>query len=433
MNAINRDEAAPRRILVLEDDESLRLVISRALTRAGFDVRATASPSSAIDRMARRDADLLVADVLLGDENFLDRLEELQHARPDAPVLVISAQTTAATAIQAVRGGAFEYLPKPFDLDDLVDAVSRALDTTPSGGRRGSASNPFPDLIGRSPAMQTAFRLIARLSKSSAPVMFTGPEGSGRASAARTLHKAGTGEATLFEAGPDRLSREGPAVFAEARGAGLLLRRADRWSETVQDMILDQLSLPDLPRLYVTASADVREQLAPSLFERLAVGHIALPPLRERGEDRARLFEHFLKKHGRTDLSLTTDASAFINAYPWPGEVAELERTAARLAVQGDRGALSLAALREAIGAPSAPGTAEKLEEVVRHYVAARLSEGSEAISEEAGQVVDRAMIETVLVHCGGVRRDAARLLGLNRNTLARRMASLGMDGGGED
>lgn len=432
MNAIDQG-TAQRRILVLEDDESLRLVISRALTRAGFDVRATASPSSAIDRMARRDADLLVADVLLGDENFLDRLEELQHARPDAPVLVISAQTTAATAIQAVRGGAFEYLPKPFDLDDLVDAVSRALDIGTATGRRGSASNPFPDLVGRAPAMQTAFRLIARLSKASAPVLFTGPEGSGRASAARTLHKAGLGDAPLFEAGPDRLLREGPDVFAEARGGGLLLRRADRWSEPVQDMILDQMGAPDLPRLYVTASADVRECLLPSLFERLAVGHIAMPPLRERGEDRARLFEHFLKKHGRTDLTLSSDASAFINAYPWPGEVAELERTAARLAVQGDRGALNLAAIRDAIGAPLAPDSAGKLEQAARHFVAARLSEGSEAIAEEAGRVLDRAMIETVLAHCGGVRRDAARMLGLNRNTLARRMASLGMDGASED
>jgi len=124
---MTQDISAGRRILVLEDDETLRLVISRALTRAGFDVRATASPSSAIERMARRDADLLVADVLLGDENFLDRLEELQHVRPDAPVLVISAQTTAATAIQAVRGGAYEYWPKPFDLDE-IDTLLKELE-----------------------------------------------------------------------------------------------------------------------------------------------------------------------------------------------------------------------------------------------------------------------------------------------------------------
>lgn len=430
---MNREAIAPRRVLVLEDDESLRLVISRALTRAGFDVRATASPSSAIDRMARRDADLLVADVLLGDENFLDRLEELHHARPDAPVLVISAQTTAATAIQAVRGGAFEYLPKPFDLDDLVDAVSRALDTAPATARRGSAANPFPDLVGRSPAMQTAFRLIARLSSASVPVLITGPEGSGRASAGRTLHRAAFDDAPLVEAGPDRLTREGPAVFEEARGSGLLLRRANKWSEAVQDMVLDQLVRPDAPRLYVTGSQDVRDHLCAPLFERLAIGHIAMPPLRERGEDRARLFEHFLRKHGRKDTSLSADASAFINAYPWPGEVAELERTAARLAVQGDRGTLSLAAIREATGSPSAPDTGAKLEDAVRHFVASRLSDQSEAIADEAGNVVDRAMIETVLAHCGGVRRDAARFLGLNRNTLARRMAALGMDSGTED
>ena len=302
---MTQDSGAGRRILVLEDDETLRLVISRALTRAGFDVRATASPSSAIERMARRDADLLVADVLLGDENFLDRLEELQHVRPDAPVLVISAQTTAATAIKAVRGGAYEYLPKPFDLDDLVDAVCRALDTGRGAGQPRSNANPFPDLVGRSPAMQTAFRLLARLSQSDAPVLFTGPDGAGRASAARTLHRAGMPDKPLTEAGPDRLKREGPQVFAEAKGGGLLLRRAERWDESVQDMVLEQLGQLDGTRLYVTALGDIRSRMAPALFERLAVGHVDLPPLRSRGDDRLRLFRAFPeKKHGRSDFAI---------------------------------------------------------------------------------------------------------------------------------
>jgi two-component system nitrogen regulation response regulator GlnG len=430
---MTQESGAGRRILVLEDDETLRLVISRALTRAGFDVRATASPSSAIERMARRDADLLVADVLLGDENFLDRLEELQHVRPDAPVLVISAQTTAATAIQAVRGGAYEYLPKPFDLDDLVEAACRALNTSERMGQPRSGANPFPEMVGRSPAMQTAFRVLARLSRAAAPVLFTGPDGSGRASAARTLHRASKPGTPLIEAGPDRLKREGPAVFAEASGGGLLLRRAERWDESAQDMVLEQLSQLGDTRLYVTALADIRTAMTPALFERLAVGHVELPPLRTRGEDRLRLFEHFLKKHGRSDFALSRDAAEFVNAYPWPGEVAELERTAARLAVQGDRGTLALAALQDALGAPTAPDTAATLEDAVRAFVAGRLSEHSQDIASDVGAVIDKAMIETVLAHCGGVRRDAARYLGLNRNTLARRLAALGMDGDGEE
>lgn len=430
---MTQENPAGRRVLVLEDDETLRLVISRALTRAGFDVRATASPASAIERMGRRDADLLVADVLLGDENFLDRLEELQHIRPDAPVLVISAQTTAATAIQAVRGGAYEYLPKPFDLDDLVEAVSRALATGERTGQQRSGTNPFPDLVGQSPAMQTAFRVLARLSQTGAPVLFTGPDGSGRASAARTLHRAGKPGKALVEAGPDRLRREGPDVFAEARGGCLLLRRAERWDEGVQDLVLEQLTTLGDTRLYVTALASVRQSLVPALFERIAVGHVEMPPLRTRGDDRLRLFEHFLKKHGRGDFSLARDAASFINAYPWPGEVAELERTAARLAVQGDRGMLGLTALQDALGAPVTPGTQTALEETVRAFVAARLSENSQDIANDTGLVVDRAMIETVLAHCGGVRRDAAQFLGLNRNTLARRLAALGMDGGGDE
>lgn len=430
---MNQEAVAGRRILVLEDDETLRLVISRALTRAGFDVRATASPSSAIERMARRDADLLVADVLLGDENFLDRLEELQHVRPDAPVLVISAQTTAATAIQAVRGGAYEYLPKPFDLDDLVDAACRALDSGERTGQSRSGGNPFPEMVGRSPAMQTAFRLLARLSRVGAPVLFTGPDGSGRASAARTLHRASKPDTVLVEAGPDRLRREGPDVFAEARGGGVLLRRAERWDANMQDMVLEHLDRLGDTRLYVTALGDIRTAMAPPLFERLAVGHVELPALRERGEDRLRLFEHFLKKHGRSDLALSRDAVEFINSFPWPGEVAELERTAARLAVQGDRGTLGLAAVHAALGAPAVPDASLKLEDAVRGFVAGQLSANSQDIASQTGLVVDRAMFETVLAHCGGVRRDAARYLGLNRNTLARRLAAQGMSDESDD
>jgi len=183
-----------RRVLVLEDDDSLRFVISKALSRAGFDVRATASPDTAMDRMIRREADALVADVLLGRENFLDRLDELARLRPDAPVVVMSAQTTAATALGATRRGAYEYLPKPFNLDELVEILDKAL--KPSGPRASAREEDMGGLVGRAPAMQEAFQALARLARTSAPVLITGPEGSGRAAAGRWLHRPGrTGRA----------------------------------------------------------------------------------------------------------------------------------------------------------------------------------------------------------------------------------------------
>jgi two-component system nitrogen regulation response regulator GlnG len=424
-----------KRVLVLEDDESLRLVISRALSRAGFDVRATASPSSAIDRMARRDADLLIADVLLGEENFLDRLEEMTRVRPDAPVLVISAQTTAATAIRAAKGGAFEYLPKPFDLDDLVAAASRALKTEPAAAPQRSAEAAFPGLLGRSPAMQEAFRVLGKLSRVTVPVMVTGPEGSGRASAARTLHAARAAAGPLIEAGPSRLSSEGDGLVAAASGGGLLLRRAERWSEEAQDRVLEWLERPEGPGclIYATGGPRARSALSPGLWDRLALGHVAMPPVRERGEDSALLFEHYLSKASQNTVCIDDSAKSLIVGYGWPGEVAEIVRVATSLAVQGRRENVSAKDMREALSAERAQDPESVLRDAAARFAAARMGEGSAAPAEEAARIVDGALIEAALALSGGVRRDAAVRLGLNRNTLARRLSALGLDDKDED
>ncbi len=419
-----------KRVLVLEDDDSLRLVITKALTRAGYDVRATASPDTAVDRMLRDDADVLVADVLLGKENFLDRLDEIARARPGVPVIVISAQTTAATAISAERGGAFDYLPKPFDLDDLAAVVARAAGReAPTPNPRGEAG--FAGLIGRSPAMQDAFKALGRLAQVRAPVLFTGPEGSGRAGAARTLHIAALGEdAALIEAGPARLEREGAQVFAEAAGAGLLLRRAERWSEPVQDLVQEELERPGPrpARVYATAAPDpVTAGLRPALADMLGAGRVVLPPLRERGEDKRLLFEHVLRRHGCERLRLDADASALIDAHPWPGEVRELERVASTLALQGPRATITAEDLRAALTPPGGGDPGEALRRSAAAYAAARLAENVDDLHGEATAELDRALIEAALAACNGVRRDAAARLGLNRNTLARRMAALGM------
>lgn len=429
------------RVLVLEDDESLRLVISRALVRAGFDVRATASPSAAIERMARRDADLLVADALLGDENFLDRLGEVSRLRPDAPVLVISAQTTAGTAIKAVAGGAFEYLPKPFDLDDLVAAVSRALKTAPAPSRPVAVpSAPFAELLGRSPAMQETFQILGRLARSAVPVLFTGPEGSGRASAARTLHRArDNGRGDLIEAGPARLAREGADLFAAAAGGGLLLRRAERWSDAAQDVVLEHLegvdparTGPNAPRLYATGAVNAREALMPALFEKLAIGHVRIPPLRERGEDSLIVFEHFLKRHA-PGLDPDADARDFVRAHGWPGEVAQMERVARRLGAQGRPDRIGLADLQAILERDGGEDAADALYQAAALFAGEKIAQGSASPADEAAAIIDRALIETALALTGGVRRDAAARLGLNRNTLARRLAALGLTAENED
>lgn len=418
-----------RRVLVLEDDDSLRFVISKALSRAGFDVRATASPDTAMDRMIRREADALVADVLLGRENFLDRLDELARLRPDAPVVVMSAQTTAATALGAARRGAYEYLPKPFNLDELVDILDKAL--KPAGPRSVAREEDMGGLVGRAPAMQAAFQALARLARTSAPVLITGPEGSGRAAAGRWLHRQSAVSAPLLEAGPDRARREGPGLLSEAAGGVVLLRRAERWTPDVQDWVLEALESPgaNSPRLIATASADVRDHLPLALIERLAVGFVTLPSVRARGDDRARLFVWFLEEGGQGGWTLSREGAAFVNAQVWEGEVLQIERTAARIRAQGLRGEVGPDEIARAMTGPAPPDAREALEDAAVRRLAQAWAAGSAESLRDVLETAERAVLSAALEASGGVRQDAAQRLGMNRNTFARRLAALGLDG----
>lgn len=415
-----------RRVLVLEDDESLRLVISKALSRAGFEVRSTASPDTALDRMAAREADALVADVLLGRENFLDRIEELARLRPDAPVVVMSAQTTAATAIGAVKSGAFEYLPKPFDLNDLVEILQRALDRK-EGARPPVRSASYPELVGRSPAMQDAFRTLGRLAARHDPVLILGPEGSGRAAAGRVLHLDSARAGPLIEAGPERLADTGSELFEAASGGSLLLRRAQDWTDRVQSRVLEALEggVEATVRVVATATPAVHQRLRPGLLERLAVGLITMPSLRERGDDRALLFAHFLQEAGQGAFTLNEEGARFVNSQVWDGEVAQLRRTARRIAAQGPRGGIGAPEISAAmVGAP-APDKAEDLAESAARFFAAANASGVTDIADGAQLALEAGLIGAALEASEGVRQEAARRLGMNRNTFSRKLDAL--------
>ena len=415
-----------RRVLVLEDDESLRLVISKALSRAGFEVRSTASPDTALDRMASRDADALVADVLLGRENFLDRIEELARLRPDAPVVVMSAQTTAATAIGAAKSGAFEYLPKPFDLNDLVSILQRALEG--QGSQAPAApQDGYPDLIGRSAAMQDAFRAIGRLASRRDPVLITGPEGSGRAAAGRVLHRDSGVTGPLVEAGPERFAQQEFALFEAACDGTLLLRRAEDWSARAQRILLETLetAAANRTRLVVTAAPEALDQLRAGLIERLAVGLIEMPALRRRGDDRALLFRHFLDAAGQGAFTLSEAGEAFVNHQVWDGEVAQLRRTAQRLAAQGPRGVIDADAIRLAMGRGPQTSPDQVLSEAAARYFSAAEARQSAAVADDALSALEAGLVSAALEAAGGVRQEAARRLGMNRNTFSRKLDAL--------
>jgi two-component system nitrogen regulation response regulator GlnG len=417
------------RVLVLEDDDSLRLVISKALSRAGFEVRSTASPQTAVDRMTAGDADALVADVLLGRENFLERLDEIARVRPDAPVVVMSAQTTAATAIGAAKRGAFEYLAKPFDLNDLVDILERALKRPPRRPR--SEREGFGGLVGRSAAMQAAFRSLGRLAKRRDPVLIVGPDGSGRGAFARVLHRESGRDSALVEAGPERLHDQ-PGLLDQDADA-ILLRRAEAWDARTIGRVLERLEseTPGGPRLIVTAHSDVRTTLPAVLIDRLAVGLLDIPPLRSRGEDRALLFRHFLAKAGEGRFSLSEDGAAMINTLGWTGEVLELKRTAERVAALGVPGEVGPGDIEAARAAPRSADPDTALQDAAARYFASA-APGDE-LAVRAMAALDSGLIRAALEESGGVRQEAARRLGMNRNTFARRISALGLDGVDED
>ncbi|MEQ8405269.1 MAG: response regulator [Oceanicaulis sp.] len=411
------------RILILEDDDSLRLVISKALSRAGFEVRSTATPQTAVDRMAAGEADALVADVLLGKENFLQRLDEVARLRPDAPVIVMSAQTTAATAIGAARQGAFEYLAKPFDLNDLVEILQRALKRAPGEPRKDR--NGYGGLVGRSSAMQAAFKALGRLAKRGEPVLIVGPEGSGRAAFARVLHTESGKAGDLIEAGPERLA-DTPALL-DSPAAAFLLRRAERWNARTRARVLERLETetPGAPRILVTAAPGVRTALSAPLIDRIAVGLVELPPVRQRGADKTLLFRHFLAKAGRGRFTLSDEAAEFVNTQGWSGEVLEIRRTAERIAAQGVPGAVSAHDVADAMAAPRAADPDTALQDAAARYFSSRA--GDDKLAANAQAALEAGLIRAALEASGGVRQDAARRLGMNRNTFARRIAALGL------
>jgi two-component system nitrogen regulation response regulator GlnG len=415
-----------RRVIVLEDDESLRLVITKALSRAGFEVRATASPDTAIDRMARQEADALVADVLLGQENFLERLNEVTQVRPDAPVIVMSAQTTVATALNANKGGAYEYLPKPFDINELTEVLTKALD--------GSAAKPAARpadygerLLGRSPAMQAAFRAMARLAQSDAPVLITGPDGSGRATAGRLIHGQ---RGPLVEAGPQQFAEQALELWDRANGGSLLLRRAEDWTLASQAFLRERLerdAVPDV-RLIVTASETLADHLPAALLDLIGVGRIALPPLHRRGDDRALLFEAFLKA-ADPGSDLTPAGADYVNAQAWPGEILQLKRTAHHIAAQGARGAVGPDAIASAMAGPDARNPDRELETAAIRFFASMSESGDKDLAARAQLQLERGLVRAALDASGGVRQEAARRLGMNRNTFARKLDQLKISG----
>ncbi|WP_300542861.1 response regulator [Maricaulis sp.] len=413
------------RILLLEDDESLKLILSRALGSAGYQVRATASPDTALGWIRNGEGDLLLADVLLDGTNFLENLSLVSRLRPQMPVIVMSAQATASTAINAAKGGVFEYLPKPFDLDDMIAAVGAALGDTKTSQRTRMAEEPT-GFIGQSVAMQSAFKAIARAATSQAHVMITGEPGVGKRQAAEALLRArGVSADDAVVVTPSNTASD---IFGSTQAARQVVwLRLEEWSIDQQRAARDALDA-GAGRVIATASQAPAKPLDNRLAARLSECVITVPPLRERRSDIPALCEAFLGQFARRDqqpvVRVSKDAMEYLATSPWTGNVVELRSVLSRLSL-ATRG--RVAALTDVIDAFSADGgdAAEEMDVHANALAALALSSGSDA-RQVAVDAVERALFAQALDRCNGNRSRAAELLGLNRNTLARRLSELG-------
>src|SRR3954468_1198217 len=363
----------PATILVCDDDSAIRTVLNQALGRAGYDVRTTGTAAGLWRWISSGEGNLVITDVVLPDESGFDLIPRIKRIRPDLPIVVMSAQNTLLTAITAAERGAFEYLPKPFDLKELTNVVSRAL-ASPQGKRDGGAE-PAEErlpLIGRSPAMQEIYRVIARLTQTDLTVMIMGESGTGKELVARALHDYGKRRHGTFVAGnivaiPKELveselfghergaftgaTNRGVGRFEQAEGGTLFLDEIGDMPLEAQTRLLRVLQQGEYTtvggrtpiktdvRIIAATNRDLRQLITQGLFRedlfyRLNVVPLRLPPLRERLEDVPDLVRHFLgiaEKEGLPPKSFEHAAIERLKRYHWPGNVRELENLVRRL------------------------------------------------------------------------------------------------------
>ncbi len=468
------------KILVADDDRAIRTVLTQALGRLGHDVRTTGNAATLWRWVQEGEGDLVITDVVMPDENGLDLVPRIRKLRPDLRIIVMSAQTTLLTAVKATERGAFEYLPKPFDLNALVNSVDRAL-AQHAPRNTPSSTTPKEDeglpLIGRSPAMQEIYRTLARLMSTDLSVMISGESGTGKELVARALHDYGKRRNGPFVAiNMAAIPREliESELFGHERGAftGATQRSAGRFEQAASGtLFLDEIG--DMPieaqtrllrvlqegeyttvggrtpiradvRIVAATHHDLRRLIQQGLFRedlfyRLNVVPIRLPPLRERPEDVAELANHFLAEAASEGLPhkvLENDALERLRQHRWPGNVRELENLVRRLAALYSQesigadvinGELSEAAPRDAANAPAErESLSDAVDRHIREYFAAHQDRlPPNGLYDRVLHEIERPLLSLTLAATRGNQVKAVELLGLNRNTLRKKIREL--------
>ena len=459
-------------ILVADDDRTVRTVISHALSKQGYQVGATTSVAGLWDMATTGRGDVLITDVNFPDGDALDLLPRLQAKRPDLTIIVMSAQANLLTAIKAQQRGVFDYLPKPFELRQLLDVMSRAVleEKDEIATNRPAAALPkqIPaPLLGKSPAMQVTFKLLSHIATQSAPVLIKAESGSRKHIVAQTLHEMSHLSSASFESVDlSRVETEGHSeLLFGAKGlvtrtstGTLFLNNIDYLSDTAQKSLtqfivtgasnasLQPVQLGQL-RLACGTSVDLKQQVTnrgfrEDLYFEISVAELSLPPLRNRQEDIPLLLNWYcaqLNEQFQSDRCFSSEAVACLQSYNWPGNVREFEFVLKRLFISTTGRQISLAIVKKELEKSllvnqeailEVPKSSENLSHAVEGHLARyfRALGGDEPVSGLHGRIlaeVERPLILATLHHTSGNQIKAAAILGVNRNTLRKKIREL--------
>ena len=442
-------------VLVADDDRTIRTVLTQALTRAGCRVHATSSLTTLMRWVAEGKGDTIITDVIMPDGNGLEMLPKIATDRSDLPVIVISAQNTIMTAIQAADAKAFDYLPKPFDLPDLMKRVAKALEQKKvshrSNKEKDDASeteNGLP-LVGKSAPMQGVYRLVARLMNTDLPILVSGESGTGKSLVAKVLHSfSDRRNSPLVTVSPaDLIEIDGPAkILAKARGGSLIIEEISDFSLESQSRLVQMIDNPGeyYPRFIATTKGRMIEpvengKIRSDVFYRLGGATIELLNLRECVDDILVLSEHFLKlleKEGGSERKLGIKAQELFLAYSWPGNVRQLQNVVKRLGLTSREYEISLTEVEQSLenqpemdGSFGKLGTEKMSSDIERHL--RRYFDLHGNILPPVGlynrilKELEIPLISLSLEATGGNQARCADLLGINRNTLRKKINDL--------
>jgi two-component system nitrogen regulation response regulator GlnG len=467
-------------VWIVDDDRSIRWVLEKALQQEGMTTQSFDSADGVMSRLARQQPDVIISDIRMPGASGLDLLARIREQHPGLPVIIMTAHSDLDSAVASYQGGAFEYLPKPFDVDEAVSLVKRANQHAQE--QQGMAVEPTltrtPEIIGEAPAMQEVFRAIGRLSHSNITVLINGESGTGKELVAHALHRHSPRSASPFIAlnmaaipkdlmeselfGHEKGAFTGAANlrrgrFEQADGGTLFLDEIGDMPADTQTRLLRVLADGEFYRVggHTPVKVDVRiiaathqnlETLVQAgkfredLFHRLNVIRIHIPRMSDRREDIPTLAKHFLSRAAQ-ELAvepklLKQETEEYLKHLPWPGNVRQLENTCRWITVMASGREVHISDLPpELLSLPQDAAPVTNWEQALRQWADQALARGQSSLLDSAVPTFERIMIETALKHTAGRRRDAAVLLGWGRNTLTRKIKELGMkiDGGDDD